>query len=71
MVEGLLGTHMSVANTLTGRCLMEGSKLLFVADVMAALKKYGEPWKDVFLEQASDPDPIGRAARGLCAMRVW
>lgn len=30
---------MSLQNTLTRRCLAEGSKLLFVADVMAALKK--------------------------------
>ncbi|GFH19513.1 protein kinase domain-containing protein [Haematococcus lacustris] len=69
----LLGTQMSLLNTLTRRCLVEGrllwmrasdvhhmvrcimammgSKLLFVADVMAALKKYGEPWKDIFLDQ--------------------
>ncbi len=40
--EGLTGTQMSLVNTLTQRCLLEGSKLLFVADVMAALKKYGE-----------------------------
>lgn len=37
--ESLLGTQMSLQNTLTRRCLAEGSKLLFVADVMAALKK--------------------------------
>ncbi|KAG2452407.1 hypothetical protein HYH02_002650 [Chlamydomonas schloesseri] len=55
--EGLLGTHMSLSNTLTRRCLAEGSKLLFVADVMAALKKYGEPWKDVFMEQARVTNP--------------
>jgi hypothetical protein len=42
---------MSLVNTLTRRCLAEGSKLLFVADVMAALRKYSEPWKDIFLDQ--------------------
>ncbi len=42
MEEGLVGTQMSLVNTLTQRSLLEGSKLLFVADVMSALKKYGE-----------------------------
>ncbi len=40
--DGLTVTQMSLVNTLTQRCLLEGSKLLFVADVMSALKKYGE-----------------------------
>ncbi|KXZ55457.1 hypothetical protein GPECTOR_2g1006 [Gonium pectorale] len=77
MEEGLLGTHMSLTNTLTRRCLAEGSKLLFVADVMAALKKYGEPWKDVFMEQArvTNPTwvvaaPIAHAGRHLGAI-LW
>ncbi len=48
---------MSLSNTLTRRCLAEGSKLLFVADVMAALKKYGEPWKDVFMDQSRVTNP--------------
>ncbi|GLC40874.1 Receptor-interacting serine/threonine-protein kinase 3 [Pleodorina starrii] len=75
--EGLLGTHMSLSNTLTRRCLAEGSKLLFVADVMAALKKYGEPWKDVFMEQArvTNPTwvvaaPIAHAGKHLGAI-LW
>ncbi len=32
--EGLLGTHMSLDNTLTKRCLTGRQRLLFVADVM-------------------------------------
>ena len=44
MEDGLVATQMSLINTLTQRCLLEGSKLLFVADVMSALKKYGEVW---------------------------
>jgi len=57
MEESLIATQMSLVNTLTRRCLAEGSKLLFVADVMAALKKYGEPWKDIFLDQACIVNP--------------
>lgn len=64
--EGLLGTQMSLVNTLTRRCLAEGSKLLFVADVMAALKKYGEPWKDIFLDQVRRP--VAWLLRVACGM---
>lgn len=32
--EGLVGTHMSLDNTLTKRCLTGRQRLLFVADVM-------------------------------------
>ncbi|KAL6763063.1 hypothetical protein V8C86DRAFT_466155 [Haematococcus lacustris] len=65
--HGLLGTHMSLLNTLTRRCLMEGSKLLYVADVMAALKKYGEPWKDIFLDQARVLNPLWVIAAPIIA----
>ncbi|KAG2502013.1 hypothetical protein HYH03_000509 [Edaphochlamys debaryana] len=51
--EGLLGTHMSLENTLTKRCLTGRQRLLFVADVMQALKLYGEPWKDIFFDSAA------------------
>lgn len=40
--DGLQGTQMSLLNTLTRRCIMDGSKLLFVPDVMTALRTYGE-----------------------------
>ncbi|KAJ9513844.1 hypothetical protein QJQ45_020921 [Haematococcus lacustris] len=63
----LLGTQMSLLNTLTRRCLVEGSKLLFVADVMAALKKYGEPWKDIFLDQAQVANPVWVIAAPLAS----
>ena len=33
-VEEVVATHMSLSHTLTRRCLAEGSKLLYVADVM-------------------------------------
>ncbi|KAJ9521920.1 hypothetical protein QJQ45_024789 [Haematococcus lacustris] len=65
--HGLLGTHMSLLNTLTRRCLVEGSKLLYVADVMAALKKYGEPWKDIFLDQARVLNPLWVIAAPIIA----
>ncbi|KAG2439441.1 hypothetical protein HXX76_004797 [Chlamydomonas incerta] len=51
--EGLVGTHMSLDNTLTKRCLTGRQRLLFVADVMQALKLYGEPWKDIFFDNAA------------------
>ncbi|KXZ52008.1 hypothetical protein GPECTOR_10g1030 [Gonium pectorale] len=50
----LVGTHMSLENTLTKRCLTGRlQRLLFVADVMQALKLYGEPWKDIFFDNAA------------------
>jgi hypothetical protein len=104
VAEEVVATHMSLSNTLTRRCLAEGSKMLFVADVMcvlrgphmdakaprarspwrvrpaaatrlaagapvlksppcvvsacrAALRKYGEPWKDVFMEGTRVTNP--------------
>ncbi|GAX73010.1 hypothetical protein CEUSTIGMA_g462.t1 [Chlamydomonas eustigma] len=65
MEESLTGTQMSLVNTLTQRCLLEGSKLLFVADVMSALKKYGEPWRDVFLDHAPVTNPCWAVAAPL------
>ncbi|GIL92971.1 hypothetical protein Vretifemale_20444 [Volvox reticuliferus] len=50
--DGLVGTHMCLDNTLTKRCLNGRQRLLFVADVMQALKLYGEPWKDIFFDNA-------------------
>ncbi|EFJ53200.1 hypothetical protein VOLCADRAFT_86237 [Volvox carteri f. nagariensis] len=50
--DGLVGVHMLLENTLTKRCLSGRQRLLFVADVMQALKLYGEPWKDIFFDNA-------------------
>ncbi|GFR43417.1 hypothetical protein Agub_g4498, partial [Astrephomene gubernaculifera] len=53
----VVGTHMSLDNTLTKRCLSGRQRLLFVADVMQALKLYGEPWKDIFFDNAAVVTP--------------
>ncbi|GAX73009.1 hypothetical protein CEUSTIGMA_g461.t1 [Chlamydomonas eustigma] len=55
--QGLSGTLMSLTNTLTQRCVKQKSKVLFIPDLMSALKKYGEAWRDVFLDDAGVSNP--------------
>lgn len=65
--DGLVGTQMSLDNTLTKRCLTGRQRLLFVADVVQALKLYSEPWKDIFMDaaQASGMRTIGLLTSGM------
>ncbi|MEW5320216.1 MAG: hypothetical protein WDW38_011305, partial [Sanguina aurantia] len=55
--QTMLGTEMALSNTLTRRTMVEGARLLLVPDVLQALKKYGDPWQDVFLDAARISNP--------------